>query len=310
MDNKKVVKKVVKNFYCKTCDYNTSRKDLYDKHLFTGKHARITMDNKKVVKGGKISFSCGCGKNYQFHSGLCKHQKKCMIKNEKNEHNEHNHVNTSLIESNQSVIDLFKMQIQENKEMQQIIIDQNKKIIELSREKGTYIHNNTNNTIHNKFNLNFFLNEQCKDALNISDFIHSLQLQLTDLEKVGKLGYVEGLSQIIVNGLKKLDIYKRPVHCSDFKRETLYVKDENQWTKEDADKKKMKNVIQQITHKNIKVIPEWTKANPSCTDGTSNKNDEYMKLLSNCMSGDCQEEQTNNVNKIITKVAKEIIIEK
>ena len=307
MDNKKVVKKVVKIFCCVNCDYNTSRKDLYVKHLSTGKHTRITMDNKKVVKGGKNYFSCECGKIYQFQSGLCKHQKKCTLKNEQNEQPL---VNTSLIESNQSVIDLFKMQIQENKEMQQIIIDQNKTIIELSREKGTYIHNNTNNTIHNKFNLNFFLNEQCKDALNISDFIHSLQLQLTDLEKVGKLGYVEGISQIIVNGLKKLDIYKRPVHCSDFKRETLYVKDENQWTKEDTDKTKMKNVIQQITHKNIKVIPQWTKANPSCTDGSSNKNDEYMKLLSNCMSGDCQEEQTNNVNKIISKVAKEIIIEK
>jgi hypothetical protein len=259
------------------------------------------MDNKKVVKGGKKSFICNCGKIYQFQSGLCKHQKKCDIKIEIISDNQ------SLVQNNLSVIDLFKLQIQENKEMQKIIIDQNKQIIELSKEKGTYI---TNNTIHNKFNLNFFLNEQCKDALNITDFIHSLQLKLCDLEKVGQLGYVEGISQIIVNGLKELDIYKRPVHCSDFKRETLYVKDENQWTKEDCDKKKMKNAIYQITYKNIQNIPSWVEENPTCKDTSSNKNDEYMKLLSNCMIGDCKEEQTVNVNKIISKVAKEILIEK
>ena len=238
MDNKKVVKKVVKIFYCSTCDYKSSRKDLFMKHLATDKHTRITMDNK---------------------------------------------------------------------EMQKIIIEQNNQIIKLSQEKGTHIHNNT---IHNKFNLNFFLNEQCKDALNITDFIHSIKLKLTDLEKVGQLGYVEGISQIIVNRFKELDIYKRPVHCSDIKRETLYVKDENQWLKEDIDKRKIKNCIHQITYKNIQTIPKWVEENPSCKDNTSNKNDEYMKLISNCMIGDCKEEQTNNVNKIISKIAKEIIIDK
>jgi hypothetical protein len=301
MDNKKVVEKVVKKFYCSFCDYNTSRNDLFVKHLSTSKHARIKMDNKKVVKGGKFLFTCNCGKIYQFQSGLCKHQKKCLAKT--------NIINDSLslIENNISIIDLFKLQIQENKEMHKIIIDQNKQIIELSKDKETHIHNNT---INNKFNLNFFLNEQCKDALNITDFIHSLQLKLCDLEKVGQLGYVEGISQIIVNGLKELDVCKRPVHCSDIKRETLYVKDENQWTKEDNDKKKIKNAIYKITHKNIQNIPSWVEVNPSCKDTTSNKNDEYMKLLSNCMIGDGKEEQTINVSKIISKVAKEIVIEK
>jgi len=294
MDNKKVVKKVVKKFYCSFCDYNASRKDLFIKHLSTDKHTRITMDNKKVVKGG-IIYSCHCGKIYQFQSGLCKHQKKCL-----------NKFNDSCL-TNNSLIDLFKIQIHENKEMQKIIIEQNNQIIKLSQEKGTHIHNNT---INNKFNLNFFLNEQCKDALNITDFIHSIQLKLTDLEKVGQLGYVEGMSQIIVNRFKELDIFKRPVHCSDIKRETLYVKDENQWLKEDLDKKKIKNCIHQITYKNIQTIPTWVNENPACKDSTSNKNDEYMKLLSNCMSGDCKEEQTNNVNKIISKIAKEIMIDK
>jgi hypothetical protein len=306
MDNKKVVKKVVKIFYCSFCDYTSSRKDLFSKHLSTGKHTRITMDNKKVVKGGKNTFNCNCGKIYQFQSGLCKHQKKCFFKEQKNEENKEE-INTYY--NHDSILDLFKLQIHENKEMQKIIIEQNNQIIKLSQEKGTHIHNNTN-TIHNKFNLNFFLNEQCKDALNIKDFVSSIQLQLTDLEKVGQLGYVEGITQIIVNRFKELDIYKRPVHCSDIKRETLYVKDENQWLKEDTDKKKIKNCIHQITYKNIQTIPKWVEENPSCKDNTSNKNDEYMKLISNCMIGDCTEEQTNNVNKIISKIAKEIIIDK
>jgi hypothetical protein len=177
--------------------------------------------------------------------------------------------------------------------------------MEIVKEGKNITNNNTNH-----FNLNFFLNEKCKDALNITDFIHSLQIRLLDLEKVGQLGYVEGISQIIVKGLKELDIYKRPLHCSDIKRETLYVKDENQWLKEDTDKKKIKNCIHQITYKNIKTIPVWVEKNPSCKDNSSNKNDEYMKLLSNCMTGDCEEEQSNNVNKIISKIAKEMVIDK
>lgn len=257
------------------------------------------MDNKKVVKGGKNYFTCNCGKNYLFQSGLCKHQRKCLFKTES--------LDKEIDIKNEYLVDLFKLQMNENKEMQKIIIEQNNQIIELSKEKGTHIHNNT---INNKFNLNFFLNEQCKDALNITDFVSSLALKLTDLEKVGQLGYVEGISQIIVNGLKKLDINKRPVHCSDLKREILYVKDENQWSKEDTDKTKMKNFIHQITYKNIQNIPNWVEENPTCKDNTSNKNDEYMKLISNCMIGDSTEEQSDNLNKIISKISKEIKIDK
>jgi hypothetical protein len=290
-----IVPNVPLKYNCICCNYNTSRQSQYDRHLLSIKHNKIL--NNEIFVPKEKKFICECGKMYKFDTGYYRHKKKCFKESISNINNE-------------SIIDLFKLQMQENKEMHKIIIEQNKQIIELSKEKSSHVHNNNNNNINNKFNLNFFLNEQCKDALNIKDFILSLQLQLSDLENVGQLGYVEGISQIIVKGLKELDIYKRPVHCSDIKRETLYVKDENQWIKEENDKKKMKNVIQQITHKNIKNISSWVDKNPSCKDSTSNKNDEYMKLVSNCMSGDCEEEQSTNVNKIITKVAKEIIIEK
>jgi hypothetical protein len=210
---------------------------------------------------------------------------------------------------------LFKIQIEENKEMKQFLYDQqkqlleqNNKLIELSKHNTNTVINNTTN--NNKFNLNFFLNEKCKDALNLMDFIHSIQLQLKDLEKVGQLGYVEGISKIFVNGLKQLDVYKRPVHCSDIKRETLYIKDEDKWTKENEEKDKIKKAIQHITHKNIKNISNWVEENPTCKDNTSNKNDEYMKLISNCMSGESEEEQTSNINKIISNVAKTVVIDK
>jgi hypothetical protein len=167
-----------------------------------------------------------------------------------------------------------------------------------------------NNTTNNKFNLNFFLNEKCKDALNIMEFVNSLQLQLKDLEQTAKLGFVEGISKIFVNGLKELDIHKRPIHCSDIKREVLYIKDEDKWEKENIEKEKITKAIKSDVHKNIKQIPEWVKQNPTCKDSTSKKNDEYLKLISNNMSGIDNEEVETNMNKIIHNISKEVVIEK
>jgi hypothetical protein len=194
--------------------------------------------------------------------------------------------------------------IKQNQEFKELILEQNNKMLDLMKEKPYSIINNTNT---NHFNMNFFLNEQCKDALNIKEFVSSIQLQLTDLENTGKLGYVNGISKIFVNGLKELDVYKRPVHCSDLKRETLYIKDENKWEKESN---KLKKAIQQLSHKNIQQIPEWIKENPSCKDITSKKNDEYLNLVHNCMAGSNTEEADENYKKIIHNISKEVVIEK
>jgi hypothetical protein len=286
-----------KNFYCKFCNYTTNRQSQFHRHNTTSKHFKNVTYNQDCSDNIN-NFICECGNKYKYRQGLQKHKQVCKKFNE-----------------NESIMKLFKIQIEENKEMKQFLYDQqkqlleqNNKLIELSKQNTNTVINNTTN--NNKFNLNFFLNEKCKDALNLMDFIHSIQLQLKDLEKVGQLGYVEGISKIFVNGLKQLDVYKRPVHCSDIKRETLYIKDEDKWTKENEEKDKIKKAIQHITHKNIKNISNWVEENPTCKDNTSNKNDEYMKLISNCMSGESEEEQTSNINKIISNVAKTVVIDK
>jgi hypothetical protein len=300
MDAKKVPKSS-EIFNCILCDYKSSKYSQYHRHLMTSKHQKNANGCQKSSKNNNNNFSCECGNNYKFRQGLQKHKLNCKK------------INTN------TILDLFKIQIEENKEIKQFILDQqkqlleqNNKLIELSKNNSKIGNINTtnNNVINNKFNLNIFLNEKCKDALNINDFIDSIQLKLADLELVAKLGYIEGISKIFVKELKDLDVYKRPIHCSDIKRETLYIKDEDKWSKEDEEKKKVKQAIQQITHKNIKNISNWVEENPECKDSSNKKNDEYMKLISNSMSGECEEEQLQNINKIITNVAKTVTIDK
>jgi hypothetical protein len=153
--------------------------------------------------------------------------------------------------------------------------------------------------------MNFFLNEKCKDALNIMDFVSSLQLQLQDLEETGRLGYIQGISRIFINGLKELDIHKRPIHCSDVKRETLYIKDNDSWEKEDADKKKIKGAIKYVSLKNAKQINEWTKEHKGYNDSANKNSDKYLKLIMEANGGEPEE-----LNKIIKNISTNVIIDK
>ena len=192
--------------------------------------------------------------------------------------------------------------LKQNQEFKQQILD----IV----KDGKYITNN-NNTINNnqKFNMNFFLNEQCKDALDIMDFVNSLQLNLEDLENTGKIGYVKGISDIFLRGLRELDVYKRPIHCSDLKREVMYVKDNHVWEK-DEDKTKVKKAIQHIAGRNFKQVIEWVDKNPEAKDVRTKKHDQYMNILSKCTGGIDKEEDNVLYNKIITNVAKEVHIDR
>jgi hypothetical protein len=170
---------------------------------------------------------------------------------------------------------------------------------------------NTNTNSHNKtkFNMNFFLNEKCKDAMNIMDFVNTLQLNLRDLERVGEEGYVKGISHIIVNNLKDLDVHKRPVHCSDVKRETMYVKDEDAWAKDEA-KKKLSKMIKHVAHKNQKQIGEWKDENPEHKDSDSTKSEQYLKIVGESMTGLTNDDDSETcTNKIIKTIAKETVIE-
>jgi hypothetical protein len=280
MDNKKVPK----CYICEKCDYNTSRESQWLRHI---------IDNNKVPD----IFECECGKEYSYITGLYKHKKKCNV-NKKSYHKYFN--------SNEELIEAI---LKDNQEFKQMIIEQNTKIMELASSKNTTVINNTTNN-NNNFNLQMFLNVQCKDALNISEFIDSLQPKIEDLETTGRLGYVEGISKIFLNGLQGLDINKRPIHCSDQKRETIYIKDNNVWEKESENREKLKLAIKTVASKNIKQIPLWQKENPDCFDSSSKKNDQYLRIVSNAMNGLTPEETQKNYDKIISKLAKEVIIQK
>ena len=200
---------------------------------------------------------------------------------------------------------MFYDLLKQNNELQ-------KSLIEMSKERGPIFnnHNNNNNCNNKTFNLQVYLNETCKDAINLTDFVDSIKIQIKDLERVGEKGYTEGISDIFINNLQQLDTHSRPIHCSDSKRETLYIKDDNQWTKDDEDKTTLTKAIKQVANKNIKQIREWQKLHPKYSDPDSKQNDKYMKIVLNSMSGSTKEESNKNYEKIIKNVIKETIIEK
>jgi hypothetical protein len=185
------------------------------------------------------------------------------------------------------------------------------KMMEMCKNGGLGGMSNSNNTTttnsnNNTFNMNLFLNEKCKDAMNMKDFVNSIQLTMTDLENVDRLGYVEGMSNIFIDNLQKTDIYKRPVHCSDVKRETLYVKDDNQWEREGPDHQKMTNAVLAVEQKNVILVNEWAKANPRCLNSNTRENERYFRLSKAATDG----EKDGNIDKVIRKVAKKVVIEK
>jgi len=193
------------------------------------------------------------------------------------------------------------------KEMKETMVEMFKHIQPVNNTTMSHSHNNS----HNKtFNLQFFLNEQCKDALNIDEFVSSIKIKLSDLENTGRLGYVEGISRILIKNLKDLETHKRPIHCSDLKREVLYIKSDDKWEKEDENNDQIRSAIKKVANQNIRQIPVWTNEHPECKDPTSKTNDQYLKIVSNAMSGISSEEQTKNVTQIIKNVAKEIVIDK
>ncbi len=297
-----VDKKASLNFSCKDCDFKCSRSCDWNRHISTRKHKEKTISRQTTLSKSVLTLKktqCLCGKEYSGRQGLWKHRKICSFIEENDESNFSKKISSE---------ELFRSLLKDNQEFKQMIIEQNNKIIEFVSSKNTTIINNTTN--NNNFNLQMFLNVQCKDALNISEFVESLQPKIEDLENTGRLGYVEGISKIFLNGLQGLDINKRPIHCSDQKRETIYIKDNNVWEKESDKRDKLKLAIKTVASKNIKQIPLWQKENPDCFDSSSKKNDQYLKIVSNSMNGLTSEESNKNFDKIITKLAKEVIIQK
>jgi hypothetical protein len=297
------LQKVADLYNCNLCDYSTSRKSSFLKHSLTDKHKKtqngskmVVNDSEKLQKVANI-YECNCGKIYKYDTGYYRHKKKCT--NVKNIDKQSNDTET-----------LIHYLMKENSEFKQLLVDQNKQMLELAKNSSNYnIH--TNNSHNKTFNLQFFLNETCKNAMNMSTFIDSLQLQLSDLERVGEVGYVEGISSIIVKKLTALDVTERPVHCTDKKRETMYIKDEDKWEKEDENKTKMHKLVKKVANKNINLITKFQEVHPEWRKCSSKYADQFNKIVIEAMGGPgddnlCREKE----EKIIKNIAKEVCIDK
>ena len=291
-------------FICESCNFTCNRPAEYVRHLNTNKHSRLIPPIEKT-------YSCLCGKIYKHSSTLYTHKKKC--------HFVENNINSAeqiiKIPNEPTDKDLIMILIKENSELKNMMMEQHTLTQNMMMEViKTGTHNTTNNTTntnsHNKaFNLQFFLNETCKDAMNITDFVNSIQLQLSDLEKVGELGYVDGISNIIMKNLKQLDVTKRPVHCTDKKREVLYIKDEDKWEKEATENKIIRKAIKRVSHKNILMLPKFKDVHPDCSKSDSKYSDQYNKIMVESFGGP-GDDDSKKEDKIIKNISKNIVIER
>ena len=293
-DNKKVA---TKKFHCKECNYTTSKKSDYDKHILTAKHKKITMNLKKSPKSLQSLLVCECGKKYKHHSGLSRHKKQCTVIL-----NIENNVEEEKIEENNDV--LVK---EDNNVYKDLLMDAMKTMKDQQEQINKMIpligSNNNNTMTTNNFNLNLFLNETCKDALNLTDFINSLQVQLQDLEYTADNGHIKGITNIFHNALSNLEVTKRPMHCTDLKREVLYIKDNNEWHKDD-DKEEIKVAVNKVVNKNIGNQGKWIDAHPNLEREEEMEN--YIRMQDHSLGTGEEIEQ----KKIIKNILKEVVIEK
>ena len=309
----------INKYTCDTCDYSCSKNSDFIKHINTNKHKA----HKCSFNAQKIEiFTCDCGKTYKHVQSYNRHKKECgdnlsiitsytsqisppLEQNVKSS-SEDAQMNLilELVKQNQEFKDLI---LQQSSQM----LEQNKTIIEVAKHSNNNTINNNNNNSHNKtFNLNVFLNETCKDAMNMKDFIKSLELSMPELEKMGELGFAEGMSRLFVNRLNSLDVTKRPIHCSDVKREIIHIKDDNKWERDNANLDRLRKIIKQLTHKNILRVDDWKKANPGCTEYNSRKNDQYLRINMEAIGPIGDDEEKRDFGKIIRRVAENTAIDK
>ena len=308
----------INKYTCDICDYSCSKNSDFLKHLKTNKHKvhKCSFDAHTIE-----IFTCDCGNTYKHVQSYNRHKKVCGDKQsnmtaytsqpppqlEQNPKTSSEDMQMTLIlelvKQNQEFKDLI---LQQSNQM----LEQNKTIIEVAKNSHNNTINNNNNSHNKTFNLNVFLNETCKDAMNMKDFIKSLELSMPELEKMGELGFAEGMSRVFVNRLNNLDITKRPIHCSDVKREIIHIKDDNKWERDNANLDRLRKIIKQLTHKNILKVDDWKKANPGCTEYNSRKNDQYLKLNMEVIGPVDEAEEKRDFGKIIRRVAENTAIDK
>jgi hypothetical protein len=299
MGNKKCQENAEK-YYCKICDFKCCKLSNFETHKLTDKHKNNENGNRMVTNDTNLSkknatYICDCGNIYKHQSGLSRHKKKCQVEEELEE--------KISVNNKTSDQQLIMMLIKDNSELRNLMM----KVIENGTNNTTITTTNTNS--HNKaFNLNFFLNETCKNAMNITEFVDSIKLQLTDLVNVGEKGYIEGISDIIVKNLKNMDETERPVHCADKKREICYIKDEGKWEK-DEDKKKMKQIVKKVAYKNERLLPLFKEEYPDYNDSDSIRSDQYSKIVIEAMGG-IDGNSIDKEDKIIKNISKAAVINK
>jgi hypothetical protein len=308
------VPKTPKTFTCEICDYLTSNKKDYKKHEETIKHKTKLNPNESQIKKPPPVYQCKCGKIYKHAPTLSNHKKKCNYKESKPTPAQYIKDDPNAPEMSfltNLVIEVVKNNSElqkQNQEYQKQMIEMQKQMLEVCKggiKNTSVVHTNS----HNKtFNLQFFLNETCKDAMNLVDFVNTMSLELSDLEDVGKLGYVEGISNIIIRKLNALDVHKRPIHCSDAKREIMYVKDQNIWEKENGNYDKLRKAIKSVTYKNSALLVPWSQEHPQCMNNQHHLNDVYVQMMGQAMGG--RESFLESENKIMKKIAKAVLIEK
>jgi hypothetical protein len=295
-------------YFCEQCDIKTNNKKDYNNHILTRKHKQNVLPQQIATEPSQNShqFKCvNCEKDYESRSGLWRHNKICNGPPVNNEIINENNVVDLLINENKDFKNLILELVKSNTDLQSKMMDMCK-----NSNNTTINNNNKNSNNHNKtFNMQIFLNEHCKDAMNIKDFADSFELQISDLEKVGQLGYVDGISDIIIKKLNEMDVYKRPIHCSDTKRDTVYVHADNIWTKETSDHDQVRMLVQRITAKNIRLLPIWREMYPNCKNNMHRLNETYLSLTRQAMGG-FGGTIPENESKIIRKIAKTVYIDK
>ena len=316
MDIKSSNKVALIEHYCSGCDYRTSKIFNYRKHLLTAKHLMITNDNIKVADSSNNIFICDCGNKYKNRHNLSRHKKSCLydLTSKPEPENEEQLIPSKvifdMIKENQKIKNML---IEQSKQF----LEQNKQVLELQKDNSILINrliekessitnnNNTTNNNNQKFNLNFFLNETCKDAMNIKEFIENIKITFQDLLKIGNDGFVDGLSDIFVKRLRDLDVTKRPIHCTDVKRETIFMKEEDTWNKDDKYNSKLKGAIEKVEYKNVAALREWCNENPYANINNTNNNLLRDKIYLQTLQGD-----ERSRDRIIKNISKEVIIDK
>jgi hypothetical protein len=285
-------------FVCDYCNFMCSSKSDWERHIVRPKHTKRVFGNDIATEKHKKTYVCDCGKFYVDRTGLWKHKQHCDVK---------------IIVNNEGITGLTNLVLEvvkSNNELQKQNQEMQKQILDICKNGIINSTNSTVNSNNKTFNLQVFLNEDCKDAMNINEFVDSIKFQLADLEHMGQVGYVEGISNIIIKNMNALDVTKRPVHCTDQKRETIYIKDEGVWTKEDEDNKNVRKMIKRVAFRNSKCIRLFKEKHPDCNQADSRYSDTYNKIVLEAMGGGSKCNDYDSENKIIKKVSKVVTIDK